>query len=299
MLYNHGMLVKEWSEFLDKVRSFFKRRGYFEVDTSILQPYPNIDPHVEPFSIDTEGLADCPKRLWLRTSPENSMKKLLSKYQMDIFQIGKVFRKDPCGRLHRPEFTMLEWYKVGQDYKYLMKEIEEFLKYLGFSEDCEVIRLEHAFEEYAGVILSEDEEIFKNNLIAYGYPFSDQEDWETLFYRIYIEVERHLGHEKPTFITHFPSRIGAYAKVKDGYAERFELYIKGVEIANGWTEETSKSEIERRMKLYLQGRDLPIDEELIKAYENFPPCAGCSIGLERLFMVLMGLNSIDFICWDK
>ncbi|MCS7285096.1 MAG: elongation factor P--(R)-beta-lysine ligase, partial [Hydrogenobacter thermophilus] len=133
MLYNHGMLVKEWSEFLDKVRSFFKRRGYFEVDTSILQPYPNIDPHVEPFSIDTEGLADCPKRLWLRTSPENSMKKLLSKYQMDIFQIGKVFRKDPCGRLHRPEFTMLEWYKVGQDYKYLMKEIEEFLKYLGFS----------------------------------------------------------------------------------------------------------------------------------------------------------------------
>ncbi|WP_340695295.1 elongation factor P--(R)-beta-lysine ligase [Hydrogenobacter thermophilus] len=285
------MLLKEWSLFIDSVRSFFKDRGYLEVHTSIFQKYPNIDPHVEPFSLELSG--NCPKRVWLRTSPENSMKKLISKYRTDMFQIGKVFRRDPCSKIHRPEFTMLEWYRIGKDYNYLIQEIGDLLKYLGVSQDYEIIRLEHAFEEYTGVVLSEDEEIFKNNLISYGYPFKDDEDWESIFYEIYIQMERHLGKEKPTFLTHFPTRLSAYAKVEGGYAERFELYIKGVEIANGWTEETSRSEIERRMKLYLQGREMPMDEELLKAYEDFPECAGCSIGLERLFLVLKGFESMD------
>ncbi|MEJ7554168.1 MAG: amino acid--tRNA ligase-related protein, partial [Aquificaceae bacterium] len=87
----------------------------------------------------------------------------------------------------------------------------------------------------------------------------------------------------------------SYAKVVDGYAERFELYIRGIEIANGWTEETNSEEIRRRMENFARGRDLPFDEELIRAYEDFPPCAGCSIGLERLFMVYKGLNSLDDI----
>jgi len=121
----------------------------------------------------------------------------------------------------------------------------------------------------------------------------EKEDWESLFFRIYIDVERHLGKEKPEFITHFPKRLSAYAKVRDGYAERFELYIRGIEIANGWTEEEDKEEIKRRMEEYKSGREIPIDEELLKAYEDFPPCAGCSIGLERLFMVYMGLESLE------
>lgn len=287
------MLLKEWSLFIDRVRQFFKQRGYFEVYTNILQKYPNIDPYVEPFKLEWESVGNCPSIFWLRTSPENSMKKLLGKYPVDMFQIGKVFRKDPCGKLHRPEFTMLEWYKIGKDYTYLIEEIGQLLSYLGLSESYKTVRLEHAFEEYAGVILSEDEEIFKNNLISYGYHFEEEEDWESIFYRIYIQVEKHLGWDVPTFITHFPTRLSAYAKIENGYAERFELYIKGVEIANGWTEETSKSEIERRIKDYLQERNMPIDEELLIAYENFPPCAGCSLGLERLFMVLQGIDSIE------
>ena len=285
------MLLFEWSEFIEKVKNFFKERGYIEVHTPILQSYPNIDAYVEPFSLDLGG--SCPERLWLRTSPENSMKKILSKYKRDIFEIGKVFRKDPCGRLHRPEFTMLEWYKVGKDYKYLIEELGELLRYLGISNTYKTMRLEHAFEEYAGVILSEDEEVFKNNLISYGYPFDDKEDWESLFFRIYVEVEKHLGKDEPVFITHFPKRLSAYAKVKEGYAERIELYIKGIEIANGWTEEVSKEEIKRRMELYKQGRDLPLDEELLRAYEDFPECAGCSVGLERLFLVYKGLSSFE------
>ncbi|HAV40708.1 MAG: elongation factor P--(R)-beta-lysine ligase [Aquificota bacterium] len=285
-------MLLEWSSFIQKVRNFFKEKGYLEVYTPILLPFPNIDLNVEPIEVNVKECGR-EKKMWLQTSPEPSMKKMLSKYKKDIFQIAKVFRNDECGRLHKVEFTMLEWYKVGVDYNYLIKEIGELLSFLGISQDYLTTRLEHAFEEYAGVILSEDEEIFKNNLIAYGYEFDDKEDWESLFFRIYIDVERYLGKEKPEFITHFPKRLSAYAKVRDGYAERFELYIKGVEIANGWTEEENKEEIRRRMDEYRRGRDLPMDEELLKAYEDFPPCAGCSIGLERLFMVYMGLESLE------
>ncbi|QWK13672.1 MAG: elongation factor P--(R)-beta-lysine ligase [Aquificota bacterium] len=285
-------MLLEWSSFIQKVRNFFKEKGYLEVYTPILLPFPNIDLNVEPIEVNVKECGR-EKKMWLQTSPEPSMKKMLSKYKKDIFQIAKVFRNDECGRLHKVEFTMLEWYKVGVDYNYLIKEIGELLSFLGISQDYLTTRLEHAFEEYAGVILSEDEEIFKNNLIAYGYEFDDKEDWESLFFRIYIDVERYLGKEKPEFITHFPKRLSAYAKVRDGYAERFELYIKGVEIANGWTEEENKEEIRRRMDEYRRGRDLPMDEELLKVYEDFPPCAGCSIGLERLFMVYMGLESLE------
>ncbi|MFN3976770.1 MAG: elongation factor P--(R)-beta-lysine ligase [Aquificaceae bacterium] len=285
-------MLAEWSNFIDRIREFFKKKGYLEVHTPILNPYPNIDLNIEPIEVK---VVQCGKEktMWLQTSPEPSMKKLLSKYKKDIFQIAKVFRNNECGKLHKVEFTMLEWYKIGVDYSYLIKEIGELLSFLGIAQDYLITRLEHAFEEYAGIILSEDEEIFKNNLLAYGYDFDDKEDWESLFFRIYIEVERHLGKEKPEFITHFPKRVSAYAKVKDGYAERFELYIKGIEIANGWTEEEDGEEIIRRMKSYRGERDLPIDEELIEAYKGFPRCAGCSIGLERLFMVYMGLESLE------
>lgn len=285
-------LLIEFSLFVDKVRSFFKQKGYQEVITPILQRYPNIDPYVEPIGVNVEWCGK-EKKLWLHTSPEPAMKKLLSQNPQNLFQITRVFRNKECGKRHLNEFTMLEFYRLGADYKDLINELAELLAYLDLSQEYEELRLEHAFEEYAGVILSEDEEVFKNNLLAYGYEFDEKENWEDLFFRIYVEVERHLGFEKPTFITHFPSRLCAYAKVKDQYAERFELYIKGVEIANGWTEETNREEIERRMKAYLQGRSLPIDEELLKAYESFPECAGCSVGLERLFMVYKGLDSLE------
>ncbi|RMH80117.1 MAG: elongation factor P--(R)-beta-lysine ligase [Acidobacteria bacterium] len=285
------MLV-EWSNFIDRVRNFFKARGYTEIHTPILQDFPNIDPNVEPISLDVESCGKR-KRVWLHTSPEFSMKKFISRTPRNVFQIARVFRNRECGKLHRVEFNMLEWYRMGADYRQLMEEIGDLLGFLGIAGDYEELRLEHAFEEYAGIILSEDEEIFKNNLLAYGYQFDDKESWEELFYRIYVDIERKLGFERPTFLTHFPARLSAYAKVKDGYAERFELYIKGVEIANGWTEETNMEEIKRRIEVYRQSRDLPVDEDLLQCYENFPPCAGCSIGLERLFMVYMGLSSLE------
>ncbi len=283
-------MIERWSKFIETIRNFFKGKDYIEVSTSILRRCPNLDPNIDPVEVKLKNKEG---RFWLHTSPEYAMKKILSKYGKDIFQITKVFRNDAKGKLHSPEFTMLEWYKISADYNYIIDELKELLSLLGYS-NFETITVEEAFERYADIILSEDEEIFKNNLITAGYEFDDKEDWETIFYRIYLEVERNLGKEKPTFLINFPKRLAILAKTSNNYAERFELYINGVEIANGWTEETDPEEVERRLKAEAEKRNLPLDKEFIEAHKNMPESAGCSVGLERLFMVKEGLSSI----WD-
>ena len=288
-------LLELWADFLDKVRQFFKSKGYLEVSTPILQSYPNLDPNIKPVEVKIR-LKGEEKTYWLHTSPEHAMKKLLAKFPLNIFQITKVFRDEEFGKMHRPEFTMLEWYRLNADYNDLIKEIGELLKVFGF-ESYRILELERAFEEYLGVVLSEDEEIFKNNLISYGFEFDDKEDWESLFYRLYIELERKLGFEEPVFLVKFPARLAVYSVVKDGYAERFELYIKGIEIANGWTEERDPERVRANMQNALKGRALPIDEELLRALPKIPNFAGCSIGLERLFMAVYNIDDLGKLPW--
>ncbi|WP_448588213.1 elongation factor P--(R)-beta-lysine ligase [Thermocrinis sp.] len=288
-------LLFAWADFLDTIRQFFKSRGYLEVSTPILQPYPNVDPNVEPLELQL-NLRGEKKKFWLHTSPEHSMKKMLADYPINMFQIVKVFRDGEYGRLHRPEFTMLEWYRIGTDYMGLIEEIGELLKLFGF-DSYKVLELEKAFEEYLGVVLSEEEEVLKNNLVSYGYQFDDREDWESLFYRLYLELEKHLGFGEPTFLINFPSRLAIYGVVRDGYAERFELYIKGLEIANGWTEEKNPQKIKERMEHWIKGKDVPIDTELLKALEKIPNFSGCSVGLERLFMAVYNIESLDQLPW--
>jgi len=288
-------LLTAWADFLDTIRNFFKSKGYLEVTTPTLQKYPNVDPNLEPIKVKL-NLKGKEREFWLHTSPEHAMKKLLAKYPTNMFQITKVFRNGEYGRLHRPEFTMLEWYKLRANYEHLIEEIGELLKVFGF-ENYEVLELESAFEKYLGVVLSEDEEVLKNNLISYGYEFDDKEDWESLFYRLYIDLEKHLGFENPTFLVNFPSQLAIYSVVRDRYAERFELYIKGVEIANGWTEERDPEKVRKRMELWVKDRKLPVDEELLHALANLPEFAGCSIGLERLFMVVYNIESLDKLPW--
>ncbi len=288
-------LLFAWSDFLEKVRQFFRSKGYIEVSTPILQRYPNLDPHIEPLRVNLtiKGQA---KEYWLHTSPEHAMKKLLANFPQNMFQITKVFRNREYGRLHRPEFTMLEFYRMQTDYRGLVEELKELLKVFGF-EDIQVLEVERAFEEYLGIVLSEEEEILKNNLMAYGYDFDDKEDWETLFYKLYVELERCLCSEKPTFLINFPSKLAVYGVVRDGYAERFELYIKGIEIANGWTEERDPQRVRERIKEWIKGRKLPIDEELLQALPKIPKFSGCSVGLERLFMAVYNIESLDQIPW--
>ncbi len=288
------MLLERWDEFINRLRDFFKKRGYLEVTTPILLEFPNLDSNVDPIPVKVK-LGGKNKILWLQTSPEYSMKKLLSKYKRDIFQIAKVFRNGERGRLHRLEFHMLEWYKVGGDYRFLMEEIKELLSELfGFSE-FEEISVAEAFERYLDVKLSGRGEDLMEALDRKGIYYEDGEDWETLFYRAFLEVERRLGFERPTFLKDFPRRLCALAKVRGNVALRFELFIKGIELANGWTEETDPYEVRRRLEAEAKKRGLPIDEKFIEAHHSMPQCAGCSIGVERLFMLWMGKDSLDDI----
>ncbi len=288
------MLLEKWDEFINRVRDFFRGRGYLEVSTPVLLEFPNLDSNVEPIPVGVSLGAER-QILWLQTSPEYSMKKLLSRFKRDIFQVAKVFRDGEVGRLHRVEFHMLEWYKVGRDYEHLISEIKDLLTELfGFSE-FEEIRVDEAFESFFGKRVPEDREGLIGILEEAGLNYSPDEDWETLFYRAFIEVERKLGHGRPTFLKDFPERLCALAKVKGGYSERFELFIKGIELANGWTEETDPVEVRRRLEKEARRRNLPIDEDFVRAHEGMPPCAGCSIGLDRLFMLWSGKESLSDI----
>ncbi len=288
------MLLELWDEFINKVRSFYRRRGYIEVSTPVLLNFPNLDSNIQPVLVDVMVRGE-KRRKWLQTSPEYSMKKLLAKYKKNIFQIAKVFRNNEYGRLHRVEFHMLEWYKIGKDYRYLIEEIKKLLSELFRYTEFEEITVERAFEEYLEIPFSYDTEELKSNLSRVGIDFQEDEDWETLFYRAFIEVERKLGMEKPTFLIDFPAPLCALAKVKGKHAERFELFIKGIEIANGWTEETNMQEVKRRLSMEAEKRGLPVDEEFIFAHKNMPECAGCSIGIDRLFMLYVNAKSLEDI----
>ncbi|WP_461831909.1 elongation factor P--(R)-beta-lysine ligase [Aquifex sp.] len=283
-------LLVLWDNFINEIRSFFKEKGYIEVSTPILLDFPNLDANVEPISLYVKEKEI--KRKWLQTSPEYSMKKLLAKYKRDIFQIAKVFRNNEWGRIHRVEFHMLEWYAVGCDYRYVIEEIKQLLRRIFGFKRFEIVSLEEAFRKRFKSPLPRDEKGLKEILRREGINFEEEEDWETLFYRAFIEVERNLGKSVPTFLINFPERLSALAKVKNGYAERFELFIKGVEVANGWSEETNPEEIKRRLLKESEKRNLPIDEEFIKVHKDMPECAGCSIGLDRLFMLWLGKEEL-------
>ncbi|GAB6066470.1 elongation factor P--(R)-beta-lysine ligase [Aquifex pyrophilus] len=283
-------LLSLWDNFVSEIRSFFKEKGYIEVSTPVLLDFPNLDANVEPLSLYVKEREI--KKKWLQTSPEYSMKKLLARYKRDIFQIAKVFRNNEWGKLHRTEFHMLEWYAINCDYRYLIEEIKQLLKRIFGFKKFEVVSVEEAFKRRFGSPIPEDEEGLKEILRREGINYEENEDWETLFYRAFIAVERDLGRDYPTFLINFPERLSALAKVREGYAERFELFIKGIEVANGWSEETNPEEVRRRLLRESERRNLPLDEEFIKAHEDMPECAGCSIGLDRLFMLWLGKDEL-------
>ncbi len=297
----------EVEKFLDTLRGFFKKRGYTEVVTPHLLPYPNLDENVFPIPCAVEDISSSRRRtFYLHTSPEYSMKKLLARYKRDIFQICHVFRNREAGRLNDFEFLMLEYYKIGVDYNYLMDEIGLLLEelfgkeftYGGKTLKMEPLKvsLKEAYKTYLGLdleLLLEEVDTFKQNLEERGIDFDPREDAETLFFRTYVELEKHLGWERPTFVYGFPERFGALARCKNGWCERFELYMFGVELANGYTEVNDPKEVERRLLKVAKELNLPPDRDFIEIHKDLPPLyAGVSLGIDRLLMLKLGLDSI-------
>jgi len=289
---------------LQQVRAFMVHRDIMEVETPILDRSGNTDPNI--CSLTT--LVDLPAALqqqlfYLHSSPEFAMKKLLAAGAGPIYQICKVFRNNESGRMHHPEFTMLEWYRPGFDHNALMDEVDMLLQSLQLHGSTRVTYKE-VFEEYVGVNphtaqLSTLQEAAQSRGI--NSVLGDRSG--LLDFLFSHSVMPKLGLEKPIFVYDYPACQAALAIIRDGepaLAERFELFINCVEIANGYNELCDSHELKYRFKLENQLRkqaNLPmieIDEDLVAALASgLPACAGIALGVDRLLMVIANSKQIQ------
>lgn len=290
MIPLHGLHLR--AVLIQALRTFFIDRGYLEVETPLRIPAPAPEAHIVPLT--SEGW-------FLQTSPELCMKRLLAAGIPKIFQLCKCFRKGERGDRHLPEFTMLEWYAAGSDYRDLMADCEALLRYLAAAmgkdgvlewqgrridlvPEWERITVADAFRRYAPCTVEEAlvQDRFDETLVKY--------------------VEPHLGMTTPTFLYDYPAVLGALARLSSTdpkVAERFELYVAGLELANGFSELVDP--VEQRVRflaeqevIRLQGRDPgPMPESFLDGLETMPPATGIALGVDRLAMLFAGAESID------
>lgn len=301
--------LKQRANIITKIRNFFAEREVLEVDTPLLSHASVTDLHLHSFetrySLSDAGQTET---LYLQTSPEYAMKRLLAANSGPIYQICKAFRNNgETGRFHNPEFTMLEWYRPGFDHHKLMDEMNELLKLILECKDAERLTYTDIFQRHFDInphTASVDE--LKSLAINSGLSIehltlTQRDDWLMLLMSHVIEP--HLGIQQPTFIYDFPATQAALAKIRQDnppVAERFEVYIQGVELANGFNELSDTKEQRQRFINDLQKRRennypaVPIDENLLAALDNgFPNCAGVALGIDRLVMLALKKDKID------
>ncbi|WP_319586617.1 EF-P lysine aminoacylase EpmA [uncultured Desulfobulbus sp.] len=288
--------LRQRSNLLQAIRSFFLERDYIEVDTPLRLPVLIPESNLVPFTSE-----DC----FLHTSPELCMKRLLAGGCSRIFQICHCFRKEEHGRLHQSEFTMLEWYHKGWDYFALMRQCEEL-----------IYRLVLTFPDLPGVLQGE-KLCWRESRVAMTPPwdrltvaeafrcYADRDVDEVLstgeFDAVLVtEIEPHLGQDRPVFLYDYPIELGSLARrsQKDPtVAERFELYIAGVEIANGFSELVDPQEQRHRFlvemdKLRLAEKDAVLPEKFLAELSLVGETAGIALGVDRLCMLLLGSPDI-------
>lgn len=289
---------------LAKIREFFNQHGVLEVETPLLSHSSITDPNLHSFMTQYHTTCKQSDTLYLQTSPEFAMKRLLASGCGSIYQICKAFRNTEYGHQHNPEFTILEWYRVGFDHHKLMSEMDEFLHFILDSAPAEKLSYHQVFKKYLEInphtssIHELQKCALKNGLNNISE--LDRDGWLNILLSQFIEP--YLGKNRPTFIYDFPTSQAALAKISQNspaIAERFEVYIDGIEIANGFHELTDAKEQRQRFLSDLQKRrelnlpEIPIDENfLIALDENFPNCAGVAVGVDRLLMILMRTKSI-------
>ena len=311
-------VLKLRAQILQRIRSFFSERDILEVETPTLSAAATTDPQLRNFNTcySGPGLAHG-RTLFLRTSPEFAMKRLLAAGSGSIYQICKVFRDTEAGRLHNPEFTLLEWYRVGFDHYQLMNEVTELVTHILKGkivlDPPERLTYQQAFLDYAGI---DPHTADKERMIACAQKqgihtagsFPDQlETWRDLLLTHVIEPQ--LGKNRLTFLYDYPTSQASLARIRPGtppLAERFELYLHGIELANGFRELGDAREQRRRFEMDLNRRramGLPAilhDERLLAALAHgLPACAGVALGVDRLVILAAGVTSIaDVIAFN-
>ncbi|MCL2673103.1 MAG: EF-P lysine aminoacylase EpmA [Alphaproteobacteria bacterium] len=303
---------------IETIRGFFKQRDFLEVDTPALQTSPGLEVHLHAFKtrfVDPYGQRDMD--YMLHTSPEFTMKKLLVAGLPRIYSMGKVWRNNERSALHHPEFTMLEWYRAGVDYNAIMQDTKDLVTACygacgaDIAKEWEYLTVADAFEKYAGIdILATDYDVAKLRQDAgrAGVSFSPQDSWDDIYYRIMMDkIEPFLGFSAPTFLCEYPIRMAALSRPKPGnpaVAERVELYIDGLELANGFSELTDwavqlerfQEEVREKQRGY--GEAYPIDMDFIDALKHgMPQCSGIALGVDRLVMAICKAHSIEDVLW--
>lgn len=292
---------------LEQIRDFFMRRGVLEVETPTLCAAATLDPNID--SLHSRVTAGGTVRpLYLHTSPEFAMKRLLAAGSGSIYQVCKVFRDGEAGRLHNPEFTLLEWYRVGYDHHGLMDEVETLLREILGSEPARRHSYHEVFHRFTGVDLaSATDAALHQCAVEFGLAAAAERPAEgrDLYLNFLMShvVTPHLGHDAPVFVYDFPVTQAAMARVRSGtppVAERFELFVNGVELANGYHELTDTDEQRYRFEQERRRRRLagrPVvdgDDRLLAAMKSgLPDCAGVALGVDRLLMLRAGVDHID------
>lgn len=291
---------------LAKCREFFVRRGYWEVETPLLSADVAVDAHIEPFlaEFQTNGQPERSPRLFMQTSPEFAMKRLLAAGADAIFQISRAFRNGECGVIHNPECTLVEWYRVGMHYHDLMTEVGDLVR--EFVEIATIRRTTYRdlFVDTIGLdpFLAADDE-----LLRFASRHETVPPWATrddmLNVVLAADIEPRLKDGGALFVHDFPASQAALARVRRGapdVAERFELYLNGIELCNGYQELTDPDELMRRAhqqnkrRLARGGHALPVESRLLAAMRfGLPECAGVALGFDRLVMIAVGAGSID------
>jgi len=292
------------AQLLTKIRDFFSKHDVLEVETPLLSHSSITDPNLHSFTTQYNASNKQSDILYLQTSPEFAMKRLLASGSGSIYQICKAFRNNEHGHRHNPEFTILEWYRIGIDHHKLMDEMDEFLHFILDCALAERLSYHQVFEKYLMINphTSSIDELqkcaLKNGLNTISK--LDRDGWLNIL--LTHLVEPHLGHKRPTYIYDYPASQAGLAKIsqKDpAIAERFEVYINGIEIANGFHELADANEQRKRFVNDLQKRrelnlpEIVIDENFLTALNNdFPDCSGVAVGVDRMVMLLMEVNSI-------
>lgn len=283
---------------LSDIRRFFADRQVLEVDTPLVAPCTVTDPHIESIALAEGG--------FLQTSPEYFMKRLLASGVPDCYQLGKVFRADEKGRKHNPEFTLLEWYRVGFDLEQLMQEVETLMHVLLGTGACEYLSYQAAFESRLGFdplsCRLETARQAASRHMDLDMKEAPLDDW--LHALMSHVIEPSLGMDAPVFLYDYPKSQASLACTRENdrgqeVAARFELYFKGLELANGFHELTDQTTQRARFDADNVSRTeaglstMTLDEAFLAALPTLPACSGVAIGIDRLLMLKCQADSIE------
>lgn len=289
--------LRERANLLRRLRAFFRNRGFLEVETPLVSDEVIPELHIEPLQLKNGQ--------FLQASPELHMKRLLAEGATAIFQVTHSFRAGERGQLHNPEFTMVEWYRVGDDMDAGIALVDELMQKLLHTPIAKRASYAEAFREHADIdpFATTLDELAALESAPAGFDRANRDEWLNLILAKHVEPQ--LGRDRPEILYHYPVSQAALAKTMrttEGYnvAERFELYYRGIELANGYHELADTDEQRRRFEQVnaervADGRPaLPIPEALLVALEQgFPDCTGVALGFDRLAMLATGATTID------